>query len=349
MKNFKVKIKGLILISALTLALVLPSPALAEDPLKKKQEIENLEKQISAVQTQIDNLDLEMRSLKGRLDGVKQEIAKNDNRLKKLNNEIDMRTRILEKRVKILYKEDDAYNLSLILNSDGFFDFLRRIRFLIYISKADAENVKELKKARKEAQEVSLMLKDSKVRLEQYLQAYKERVDQLNSLKSSLNEMLVRAKKEYNLMLNPTRLRKVVSRGYITRGGGYAPGAYVPRKFVEVSPYGQGFLTSGRMPQSYEASGKKWVCYASWYGNEFHGRRTASGEIFNQWDFTVAHRSLPFGTFVLIRRGDRAIVAKVTDRGPFVAGREFDLSRACAEALGFSGVAKIEVEIIFPK
>jgi hypothetical protein len=229
-------------------------------------------------------------------------------------------------------------------------DFLRSVRFLAFLSRAEAENIARLKEAKREVKETLYLLHKNQQRYREYLQAYQIRVVQLKNLKDQLNFALKKAKKEYKLMLTPSGLRRLSSRGrYIRRGGGYAPDAYVPRKFVSVEPYREAFLTSGRMPETYVASGQKWTCYASWYGNEFHGRRTASGEIFNQWDFTVAHRSLPFGTFVLIRRGDRAIVAKVTDRGPFIAGREFDLSRACAEALDFSGVARIEVEIIFPK
>jgi rare lipoprotein A len=348
---FKPKVKKAILISALAVMFSVCSPtlSLADDPVKKKEEIEKLQKQIESVSRQIGDIELEISSLNGRLAGVRKEIEENSKKLLRLEAEINKRKRVLEKRVEVLYKEDDSFSVSLILNSEGFFDFLKRIRFLIYLSREDAENIRELRKAKREVQQVALMLEDNKKRLEQYLEAYSAKKIELESLKENLNALLRKAKAEYRMMLTPERLKKITSRGKIVRGGGYPVNALVPRKFVRVSPYSGAFLTSGRMPDEYVSSGEKWTCYASWYGNEFHGRRTASGEIFNQWDFTVAHRRLPFGTFVLIRRGDRAIVAKVTDRGPFVAGREFDLSRACAEALGFSGVARIEVEIIFPK
>jgi rare lipoprotein A len=72
---------------------------------------------------------------------------------------------------------------------------------------------------------------------------------------------------------------------------------------------------------------------ASWYGDpakvldSFHGRLTASGEKYNTWQNTVAHKTLPFGTKILINSGNGNVVsATVTDRGPFVSKREFDLS-----------------------
>lgn len=82
---------------------------------------------------------------------------------------------------------------------------------------------------------------------------------------------------------------------------------------------------------------------ASWYGNEHHGRTTASGERFDQNAMTAAHRSLPFGTMVTVTLGDRSVRVRINDRGPFIAGRIIDLSRAAAERLGMvqRGVAPV--------
>ena len=87
---------------------------------------------------------------------------------------------------------------------------------------------------------------------------------------------------------------------------------------------------------------------ASWYGPEFDGRPTASGEIFNSTLFTAAHPSLPFGTFLLVtnRQNNRQITVKVNDRGPFIQGRIIDLSKAAAEHLDMivAGTAPVIVE-----
>lgn len=82
---------------------------------------------------------------------------------------------------------------------------------------------------------------------------------------------------------------------------------------------------------------------ASWYGEEFHGRLTASGERFDQNALTCAHRWLPFGTRLSVLYRGREVVVTVNDRGPFVAGRDLDLSRGAARALGLEGVQKVEV------
>ena len=92
------------------------------------------------------------------------------------------------------------------------------------------------------------------------------------------------------------------------------------------------------------------VGIASWYGGEFQGRSTASGEIFETNDMTAAHRTLPFGTHVMVTnlQNDRSVVVRINDRGPFVQGRIIDLSYAAARVLGIvgSGTARVRLETL---
>jgi rare lipoprotein A len=86
---------------------------------------------------------------------------------------------------------------------------------------------------------------------------------------------------------------------------------------------------------------------ASWYGPGFHGRRTASGETFNQNALTAAHKSLPFGTRVRVvnQQTGGSVVVRINDRGPFVRGRVIDLTPAGARALGFSGLTQVTLAV----
>ncbi len=86
--------------------------------------------------------------------------------------------------------------------------------------------------------------------------------------------------------------------------------------------------------------------YASWYGPGFHGKRTASGERFDQHAMTAAHRTLPFGTRVRVTHKGRSVVVRINDRGPFVHGRVIDLSMAAAKRLGIAGVAKVTLKVL---
>lgn len=89
---------------------------------------------------------------------------------------------------------------------------------------------------------------------------------------------------------------------------------------------------------------------ASFYADKFHGRKTASGEKFNMYDYTAAHKTLPFGTVLRVTNLDngKSVNVRVNDRGPFAKGREIDVSKAAAEALGMvkNGTAKVSLTIV---
>ena len=122
------------------------------------------------------------------------------------------------------------------------------------------------------------------------------------------------------------------------------------------SPYGN--------PPKYEVFGQQYRTLvssegfeerglASWYGTKFHGRRTSSGEPYDMYAMTAAHKHLPLPSYVEVtnlENGQRAIV-RVNDRGPFVAGRVIDLSYAAAHRLGVAekGVAPVHVRVVGPE
>ena len=89
---------------------------------------------------------------------------------------------------------------------------------------------------------------------------------------------------------------------------------------------------------------------ASWYGPNFHGKKTANGETYNQNDMTAAHRTLPLPSAVRVTNleNGRSIVLRINDRGPFARGRIIDVSRRGAQLLGFerNGVAKVRVDVL---
>jgi rare lipoprotein A len=89
---------------------------------------------------------------------------------------------------------------------------------------------------------------------------------------------------------------------------------------------------------------------ASWYGPQHHGKRTASGEVYDMNKLTAAHRTLPLGTRVRVTNieNGRSVDVRINDRGPFVDGRVIDLSRAAAERLGAlgEGVVRVSLKVI---
>ena len=101
-------------------------------------------------------------------------------------------------------------------------------------------------------------------------------------------------------------------------------------------------------PQEYEYY--KEIGLASWYGDDFHNKKTANGETFNMNEMTAAHKTLPLPSIVRVTNleNGRSVVVRVNDRGPFVDNRIIDLSKKAADALGFKhrGLITVRVELL---
>jgi rare lipoprotein A (peptidoglycan hydrolase) len=142
-----------------------------------------------------------------------------------------------------------------------------------------------------------------------------------------------------------SKSQKMVSPNYKPKqaddiGGNYQ-GRYKigePYKIKGIIYYPQDF-------ENYEEYGR-----ASWYGNDFHGKKTANGEIYNMGDMTAAHPLLPLPSIVKVTNLDnnKSVIVRVNDRGPFAKNRIIDVSQSAATILGFrmNGTANVKVEFL---
>ena len=123
------------------------------------------------------------------------------------------------------------------------------------------------------------------------------------------------------LIILPEKNKDHTVRSYVINGKRYYP-----------LPDSEGFVQSGK---------------ASWYGKKFHGRPTASGELFDMYKKSAAHKTLPLGTYVEVVNisNKKQIVLRINDRGPFVKGRVIDLSYAAAKEIDLVGPGVIDVRI----
>ena len=132
---------------------------------------------------------------------------------------------------------------------------------------------------------------------------------------------------------------RVTSSSNVPKGGGRA----MVGKPYQVA----GRWYTPRVETNYDRTGR-----ASWYGENFHGRLTANGEVFDQNAITAAHPTLPLPSYVRVTNLDnnRSLIVRVNDRGPFVADRLIDLSRRSADMLGYinKGVARVRVQYVGP-
>jgi rare lipoprotein A len=116
---------------------------------------------------------------------------------------------------------------------------------------------------------------------------------------------------------------------------------------------GAGGLPASQRPNSDDWKGEM-EGIASWYGEDFNGHLTASGEVYDMYEYTAAHKTLPMGTVVKVVNLENGMSTqvRVNDRGPFIEGRVIDLSRTAGRAIGIrgAGTAKVKLEVVkWPK
>ena len=142
------------------------------------------------------------------------------------------------------------------------------------------------------------------------------------------------SEREYGVKASP---RVTNQRTRLPRGGGR-------------DQLGQPYKVKGKWYHPKEEPGYRKTGVASWYGDAFHGRLTANGEIYDMTHLTAAHPTMPLPSYARVTntRNGASVIVRVNDRGPFAHGRVIDLSRRAAEMLDYthSGVAKVEVEYL---
>ena len=134
------------------------------------------------------------------------------------------------------------------------------------------------------------------------------------------------ATKEYETYVLPSpNIKKSTQKPYVVNGN-----IYYPHKSVPIGWSERGI--------------------ASWYGPNFHGRYTSNGEIYNMYDYTAAHKTLPMNTIVKVTNlnNGKSVIVRINDRGPFVKGRIIDLSYAAGKKIGLdiTGTAPVKLEVI---
>jgi hypothetical protein len=236
--------------------------------------------------------------------------------------------------LRSMYKRGDITELEVILDSRELDEMWEDTAFYERMVKSEAETLDRLKAKLKEVDLLGRELRDKRSKRQRLADSLDtEALDsRIAELDASLNEI-------------NSRLRSL-------NGGGGEQQAPAPNPVSWTVPAPGKLLD--RVPtmpplEDFERTGMVYSGYTTSYGADFHGRSTASGVIFNMYDFTCAHRNLPFGTWLLVTFEGRQTIVQVNDRGPFVPGRVLDLSFGAAQSIGLSGVKWTEFEILIPK
>lgn len=286
-------------------------------------------------------------ALEQRISVVNVRILSQENDLDEALLELERARNRFDERIVDMYKAGLSSPISILLSARSVSDFYARAVMMARIVAEDVAIYREAQRASQEAEFVASVLDDMKKQLVVLRRTYDAR---LAESKKALDEQ----RKLITLLSEQGRQLVIARQAAAKRSrrewleSSIPVG--VPIRFIPalLETTGQTYLVSYYQPLDYAVAGEPFTAVCSWYGNEFNGRPTASGQIFNEDDLTCASRTLAFGTRIALSRGDKRVIVVVTDRGPFIEGRDLDLSKAAARALGFSGVEMVDAVYVRP-
>lgn len=267
----------------------------------------------------------------GRLDKARSRAAAIDARVDKASERLDAvvaeqrqaRTR-LTSRASSMYRSGDTTFVSVLLGAETFQDFAVRWDLLTRMNEQDTADIKTLEAARREARRTARSLLSLQARQAESVDAIAAEV----------------ASARTELAASQSALAEYEARARAAEAKAEARRKAAAKKAEKTAK-----ASSGSSDDTPEGTGAWSTAVASHYGRNFHGRG-ASGEKIGPYSMIVAHKTLPFGTLIEFKYRGRRAVAKVADRGPYTAGRTFDLGPGVVRVLGFSGVDEISYRII---
>ena len=296
---------------------------LPDSYISKIEQARRLESEIAGLEKQLARTQRDWITISQQLQEVEQSIVNCYMQIDAAETEVENAKRKLNDKLIYLYIEGRRDALVKLFGSRDVSDFVTKLDYLLHIASSEAGAFGELKTKR-----YKLM------KYQDQLIVFKQKEAKLaRSQDTTAIESIIAQKRNELAEVNGSIIANELPATQNAAATDFSPNR------VYEQPDENCFIRTGQM-----LSG-----YSTWYGNEFHGRPTASGEIFNQYAFTCAHKTLPFGTWLRVTFRERSVIVKVNDRGPFVKGRMLDLSRGAAEVIGLSGVQWIDCEIVVPK
>lgn len=307
--------------------------AAVREAVRLQSRIEDEREVISSLDQRIDAMDLRLFTQKTRWSDARADLRAARSRY--------------TRRMVSMYKTGGLDPVQLLVGSSSFRDLLRRSAMITEMAKADREAVVKARRAEAEAAYLSSVMSEMQEQLVVMRASRKSRLQRVQTDLDTQRRIIARLdgtgrKHAYTAIRTHSKARTAKRNEW--KRSSLPIGSSVWLAKATVVPYKNDYIVPSHQPREYRATGSRFTAVCSWYGNEFHGRRTASGQIFNQNDLTCASRTLPFGTRLALTRGGKRIVVVVNDRGPFIHGRDLDLSRAAARLLGISGVGSVTAE-----
>lgn len=297
----------------------------------------------------INNLEDDLRlahqtqvSLESRLEAITRDLIITSRELEETRARLRGNRAKMNERLTKMYVEKGYGFLAVILGAEDLGDMWQRLYFLSKQSLADFRLIEALHKDEHDQASLMNSIQERRQQHQYYLHLSQEKLKSIERLIVENEALRSQLSKEKQSLLQEI-MSEAPARYQPTANASAFPGLGT----ASVSPYADSYLVTASMPERYRTTAQTLTGEASWYGNEFHGMRTANGEVFNENEFTAASPSLPFGTYLGVTYKGRRIIVRINDRGPFVKGRTLDLSKRAAHTLGL-GVGTVHMEILKP-
>lgn len=334
---------------AVTCALLPASPlAFAAPSASTPQTLDEATSRALELEEDIDELRGEQVSIEERIAVTNLRIFSQQEVLAQSREALREAQRAYSARLIGIYKSRSSDSISLLLTATSLSDFYARAIMLTRIVERDRLLFQDAAVASAEAEYQAAYLDDLKAQDVALRMEKRNRVSLLSEALAEQEVLIEQLTEEQKEIVADARATISLTRKQWIDSS-VPVGTQISLQPAVVEPYSSvTYLTSEYHPTRFESTGQSFTAVCSWYGNEFNGRPTASGQIFNQDDLTCASRTLPFGTWLALTRNGKRIIVVVTDRGPFIAGRDLDLSRRAAQELGFSGVEPVQAEFVEP-
>jgi rare lipoprotein A len=326
-------------------AIVQLPPPLA--PLVYDMTVDEATRRVLELERTIADLQAEQTSISTRIGVTSAAIVQQSAELARAKAELKVARDAFNERAVGMYKFTGYDELSLLLDASSWQDLVTRAVVISRILDVDRIALQEATVLEAQAAFESAQLDELRAQDIELRQLLDQRVTLGKTALAEQQQLLAGLTPEARAVVTNQQVADANTRQQ-WRDSSIPVGTLIRKVPGTVAPYSATYLVSAFHPRAFRTTGITYSAVCSWYGPGFNGKPTASGQIYNQDDFTCASRSLAFGTWLALTRNGKRIVVVVNDRGPYVSGRELDLSRAAAEALGISGVESVQVEVVTP-
>lgn len=286
------------------------------------------------------------------LSRTRAKIKADSRRLSAVKASLASRQKSLDSQASFLYRTGGIGFMEVLFGSATFDDFAARLSVLKGLAGKDAGLVVALRKDREEAAAVLRRLKAREAQQARLVASANSQRDGIQSSIDAQETVIASLSSQAASLLaaqekasRPAKSNDVPASSVSSKDVGSTSGSTKLTLATVEGRDGDWWVMEGE-PTSYRPTGVSFKGGATTYSVGECGTGTASGHPLNDSELTCAHRTLPFGTRIAVSRGSRRIIVKVTDRGPYTAGRVIDLTKRGARLLGVDGVGSVKCEVV---